>query len=175
MEQQKTLELLTICAEYCAFVEKEEHESVAHFIDKSHKILTLLYLKTSMTQSSSIDEGYCEHFVGEDDWEFIKQNVQKILGQFDNMVSVHEPDAPENELIDLPISECFADVYQDIRNFIEQYKDATEQTRELALYELCFNFKLYWGSRILAVINEFHNLLYAANSPLEDLSTAYTD
>lgn len=167
MNQQKTLELLTICAEYCAFIEKEDHDDVAHFIEKSHKILILLYLKTSLVQNSSIDEGYCEQFVSENDWEFVKQNVQKILGQFDTMVSVHEPDASENELIDLSISECFADVYQDIRNFIEQYKDATMQTRELALYELCFNFKLYWGARILAVINEFHNLLYAAHSPLE--------
>ncbi|MDR1762149.1 MAG: DUF5063 domain-containing protein, partial [Bacteroidales bacterium] len=129
MEQQKTIELLTICAEYCAFVEKTNHKSAMHFIDKSHKILTLLYLKTSLMTTSSIDEGYCEQFVSENDWEFIKQNVQKILGQFDIMVSVHEPDVSENELIDLPISECFADVYQDIRNFIEQYKDATMQTR----------------------------------------------
>ena len=91
------------------------------------------------------------------------------------MVSICEPDSSENELIDLPISECFADVYQDVRNFIEQYKDANMQTRELALYELCFNFKLYWGSRILAIITEFHRILYAANSPLDDLSTDYSD
>lgn len=174
MEQQKILELLTICAEYCAFIEKEEHESTTHFIDKSHKILTLLYLKTSLMPNSSVEEGYCEHFVGEDDWEFIKQNTQKTLGQFDNMVSVREPDSSENEMIDLPISECFADVYQDVRNFIEQYKDANMQTRELALFEFCFNFKLYWGARILAVINEFHTLLYAANSPL-DLAFDFED
>ncbi|MDR2962943.1 MAG: DUF5063 domain-containing protein [Bacteroidales bacterium] len=167
MEHKKILELLAICAEYCAFVEKESHDDAAHFIDKSHKILTLLYLKTAMMPHKSIDEGYCEQFVSENDWEFVKQNVQTILGQFDNMVSVHEPDAGEQELIDLPISECFADVYQDLRNFIEQYKDGSEQTRALALYEFCFNFRLYWGARILAVINEFHTLLYAANSPLE--------
>ena len=164
-----TLEFLTIATEFCAFIEKAEHFSKKDFIEKSQKIISLLYLKAILLEPNSEIDGYCEQIVTEDDWNFIKDAIELKLGSHEGFVDVMEPDNYENsESIQVSISECFADIYQDLREFVERFNDTNDETQELAIFECSLNFKMYWGPRAIAILKEFHSLLFATNSTIEE-------
>ena len=162
------LEFLTVAAEFCAFVEKAEQISKRDFIEKSQKILSLIYLKASLLKQETEIEGYCDQYVTEDDWNFVKDAITAKLGSHETFLEIIEPDNYSNsETVSVSISECFADMYQDLRDFIERYKDGNDEAREIAIFECILQFKMYWGARLLAVLTEFHSLLYASNSSIE--------
>ena len=71
------LEFATVAVEYCAFVTKAADFSKMEFIDKSQKMLSLLYLKASMLPDASEDDldGYLEQFVTELEWQSVQDAV----------------------------------------------------------------------------------------------------
>ena len=58
-------------------------------------------------------------------------------------------------------------ICQDARNFAEQCKDTSDDGLEAAAAEFFMNYKLYWGTRALALMSEFHNLLYASDTTID--------
>lgn len=163
------LDFLTVAAEFCAFVESANDTTKRDFIDTSQKILSLLYLKAMLLPVNTDIEGYCEQYVTEDDWNFIQNLIQEKLGSHEAFIEIIEPDNySDSAATQISISECFADMYQDIRNFIEQYKIGNDETHDVAIYECSLHFKMYWGPKALGVMSEFHNLLFAADSTIDE-------
>ena len=162
MNNSKILDFLTVAAEYCACVEQVAKSQKKDFIETAHKIVCLLYLKASLLPVNEDIDGFCEQFVTEDDWNFIQSSVAQKLGDHDIFITIQEPDTYESgETISVNLSECFADIYQDIRDCIERYRIGNAEMQELAIYDCVLHFKIYWGQRALALVSEMHNLLYS--------------
>lgn len=161
------LEFLTVSKEFCAFLEQQEHESKRFFIDKTQKLLSLLYLKALLLESQTEVDGYCEQFVTEEQWNYIHETIETILGEHDVFIEVHNPESTQDEQDTMPISEALTDIYQDIREWTDRMRTDNDETREVALYECMLQFSMYWGPRALAVMQEFHSLLYASNSTID--------
>jgi len=169
MAESGILDFLTVSTEYCAFVEQIEKLSKRDFVTTAPKLLSFLYVKASLLQCETDVEGYCEQYVTEDDYNFIQSSIAEKLGELDSFLIINEPDNYDSsEELSIRNSECFADIYQDVRDFIERYRSGNEEAQELALFECILNFKLYWGPRLLALLQELHSLSFTASVDLDE-------
>jgi len=90
---QGITEFLTIAAEYCLFIEKTPSLSTFDLLDKSRKILSLLYLKGSLLPKPDYElNEEIETFVTEEDWYLIHDAIQKKLGILDEYYDTQKSD-----------------------------------------------------------------------------------
>jgi hypothetical protein len=157
-----TIEFVTVANEFCKFLETIGTDTTEGFIQKVHKLLPLLYLKTTMLPKlESVYEGFNEHYVTEDDYNFIKASIEIKLGKFDDYEEVIDPLRNEQDEPALTsISENLADIYQDIKNFILLFQVGNEEVMHEALSELFLNFEQYWGQKLVNGLRALHYLVY---------------
>jgi hypothetical protein len=158
-------ELYLASSEYCKLLENLSATSKADFLSGAQKLLNLVYLKAGlMKKPEQVDEGEAEKFVLEDDWEYIKDQASSKLGLSDKFI---ELTLPENEDPDnfesLTLAECFADVYQDLRNFATSFEIGNEESMRASLFDYLENFEKFWGIRALAIMSTIHNLIYGGD------------
>ena len=168
-DKKSIVELVAVVVEFCSTLESTDKLTKKEFIERTQKLLALLYMKTAVLATNAEADDFCEHFVTEKDWEMIRAAVETKLGNHDHYINITEPDNfTSGDSVEICLSECFADIYQDARNFAEQCKDTSDEGLEAAASEFFMNFKLYWGTRALALMSEFHNLLYASDTTIDE-------
>ena len=163
---KSVLEFVTVAAEYVIFAESASESTREDFLLKSQKLLPLLYLQSSLLpeMSTELDE-MPEKFVQEEDWMAVQQGVAKNLGKFDLFTEVYEPITQQQEdAISVSLSECFADVFQDLADFIQTYRMGDTGMMNDALWYCKEHFEQYWGPRLLVLLNNIHNIMYADES-----------
>lgn len=159
------LEFVTVAAEYCAFLETADQNTKSDFFQKSQKLLSVLYLKTSLLQKvEAIYEEGNEKFVGEEDWIYIKNKVVERIGKHEIFVDVYSTVmTKEDDAENISISEVFADIYQDLMDFLTLYRLGHEESMNDALWECQQSFEQYWGGRLLAALSAVHNIIYSGD------------
>ncbi len=162
MFSKNVVEFATVANEYCKFVENTKALSKHNFIDYALKILSLLYLKSlTLPDSEHEEEGEVEKFVSEMDWSRVQQAVSEKLGIHDTFISViSQTQLSGNETEEAELSECFADIYQDLKNFSGIYRLANRIAINGALWECKYNFRHYWGARLLSLLSNLHPLIF---------------
>lgn len=162
---KNVLEFVTVSAEYCAFVETVDQNSKLDFFSKSQKLLSVLYLKTSiLPKVEAIYEDGNEKFVGEEDWIFLKNKIVDKIGQHEVFVDVYSAImSQEDDSENVSLSEIFADIYQDLMDFLTLYRIGHEESMNDALWECQQNFEQYWGSRLLVALSTIHKTLYSGD------------
>lgn len=96
MEQDKKIyseavvEFVTVSAEYCKRLETCQEFGQDDFIDVFCKILPLLYLKASLLVGlvSDEEEGFVEHPVTENDYNYVRNCVADLLMDKDDYLDV---------------------------------------------------------------------------------------
>lgn len=163
---KEVVEFVTVAAEYVRYAESVSKSNRMAFMNVSQKLLSLLYLKASMLPAViPTEEEDIEKYVTEQDWNFIKNSVSKILGDFDVWMVVNEPlMQQEDEGISVCFSECYADIYQDLSDFLQAYRIGSESIMNDALFTCKQNFEQFWGSRLLATLSTIHHLQYGKDS-----------
>ena len=164
------LEFVTVAKEYCVFVEEANKESKLDFINKSQKLLPLLYVKASLIPNiDNVFEEYNEKFVSEDDWTAIQQQIAEKLGSHEIFLDVLEPIVQySDDTISVSLSEIFADIYQDLMNFLTLYRIGTNEQMNDAVWECKNNFEQYWGPRLLSALTAIHSILYSNEELIDD-------
>ncbi|MBR4215384.1 MAG: DUF5063 domain-containing protein, partial [Bacteroidales bacterium] len=131
---KNTIEFLTVANEYCGFLEKSEKYTRKDFVAKMQKILPLLYLKAAMLpESDDYADGEAEVFLSEYDYEYIKNKTSQRLGSVDGYINIFPTEDNYAEYEQAEISECAADIYQDLKNFAENYRSGSEDAMKAAL------------------------------------------
>ncbi|PLX05461.1 MAG: DUF5063 domain-containing protein [Marinilabiliales bacterium] len=157
------LEFVTVAAEYCGYIETFEEDKTSDFLSRSQKILSLLYLKTMLLPEIEAIEEETEKFVTEFDWIRISEKVASRLGEHDLFVEVPESAVLQpDDISSVSLSEIFADIYQDLKDFISLYQMGNHDTMNDALFFCKLNFEQYWGQRLLVTMTAIHNLLHGA-------------
>lgn len=165
----QVLEFITVASEYCALVERMGDLTKMEFIDRSQKIISLLYLKGLLLPTMEYDEEwYPERYVTEHDWMLVQQSVSEKLGSFETYFDLTEPAMlTTGTTINVSTSECFADIYQDIRDFIESYRlnsDTIDESIQGLIVECRNNFENYWGIRAIRLLSELHLMQFSGAS-----------
>lgn len=157
------LEFITVATEFCVTLEQTPDYTRQGFIDKITKLLPLLYLKADMMPEYET-EGFLqtEQFVTEDNYNIVRANIAMILAQHDDFLDVFVEDMKYSDKpILATISENLADIYQDVKNFVMNFKlEAVDDIIMEATAECKENFRLYWGQRLVNVMRPLHELKF---------------
>lgn len=160
---KNVIEFVTVAAEYCSFLENSNQQDSKSFIEKMTKILPLLYLKTSLLPLFEADsDEITERFVTENQYEYIRQQIVNVIGQYDEYLEVFHPDMQYSDSpILASISEDLTDIYQDLKDMIVNFQSANLQIMNDALANCEENFRHFWGQKLLNALRALHNVLYS--------------
>jgi hypothetical protein len=159
------IDFVTVAAEICIFLEHAVEEPRNEFINKSLKLLPLLYLKTAVQElpEPAFDDTP-EKFVSEEDYLFIKEQIEQLLGPEDTYLEVFHPDMA---LSDTPIaafiSENLADIYQELKDFAANYQTMDVDIMNDALLACLQAFGEHWGQKVLNSTRALHAIRYSDN------------
>ena len=166
----KVIEFVTVAAETCLFLEHADEFTKTDFVQKSIKILQLLYLNTSLLGiPEPVFDDIPERFVNEDDYQFVREQVERLLGTDDSYLEVFHPDMA---LSDTPIvafvSENLADIYQEMKDFAANYQLGDIDIMNDALVACLEAFGEHWGQKLLNALRALHAYRYSDGFGMEE-------
>ena len=167
---KNSIEFVTVAAEYCGFIERSREVGKKSFVDTALKILPLLYLKASLLPECELMGGDdLETFVTEDDYEYVRRSIAKVLGAQDDYLEVFHPDMAYS---DTPIKKCIsedlADIYQDLKDFIGVFQSGLNVTMNDSLCVCREHFAEFWGQRLVNTMRALHDVKYHSSSEDDD-------
>lgn len=156
------IDFITVSAEFCVLLEKNEEIDKIDFLGKISKLLPLIYVKASVIPSlEEEEEGYLQEYVTEEDYNYVQNKVWQILKEDDEYLEVFSSEIRYSEApVVATISEGISDIYQDLKNFIAIYADNNEECMYAALAKVNENFKTYWGQKLVNILRPIHEILY---------------
>ncbi|MDR3653916.1 MAG: DUF5063 domain-containing protein [Paludibacter sp.] len=159
---KNVIEFVTVAAETCLFLEHATEFSRNDFIQKSVKILPLLYLNASMIEVPEKEyDDDIEKFVNEDDYQFVRVQIEELLGNDDLYLETFHPDMA---LSDTPIaafiSENVADIYQELKDFAANYQLGDVDIMNDVLVNCLDAFGEHWGQKLLNCLRALHALRF---------------
>ena len=158
IKSTQVLELIRVAHEFCVFTESIESKDTTEILSFYQKVLPLLYLKGSLIPTVTVsDERFNERYVNEEFWETVFMNFKT---KFDKDEYFWIVDA-NNEPMKASIAEHFADIYQDLKDFVILFQNNRLAAKENAVFEVKKFFAIHWGPRLTAVLPTIHQLLYA--------------
>lgn len=163
--ERNTLEFVTVALEFCTFIEKAKDLALFDFVDKSTKILPLLYLKAALLPDVERDEDVdLELVVTEDMYESVRESISGLLGEYDAYLETFHPDMQYSDApIAAFISENLADVYQDAGNFVALFRQGNEEIMQEAIAICRQNYMDFWGQPLLNALKALHAVRYSVN------------
>jgi hypothetical protein len=159
---KNVIEFVTVAAETCLFLEHTGDFSRTDFIQKSVKLLPLLYLKTSLLDiPETVFDDTPERFVTEEDYQFVHEQLEDILGTEDSYLEVFHPDmAISDTPIAAFISENLSDIYQELKDFAANYQLADTDIMNDALAACLEAFGQHWGQKLLNALRALHAIRF---------------
>ncbi len=156
------VEFVTVGVEFCTLVERANEGNRDEYLLKLARILPLLYLKATMLPDEENDRAdELETYVTEEQYEYIRANVGRLLGKDDDYLEVFEADMAFSDTpIVASISEGIADIYQDIRDLLEIYRLGNELLSQVAIARCRRNFVSFWGQSLVNVLRPLHTLCF---------------
>lgn len=159
-----SIEFLTVAVEFCKFIEQAEDMQPDDFTDKLSKLLPFLYLKASLAQPDSAFEEPLDHSVDELTYNSVRNALEGVFGDRDRYLTASHPDIKLSDtVINASISEDVADVYQSVKNFVDLARLGDEELMDKALAECKFDFREYWGARLLNALVAIHDIVVNPN------------
>lgn len=155
------LEFVTVAAEYCAMLERLEEYDKKILVDRMQKLLPLLYLKASLLPKiNSEEEGVLQSYITESDWNAIFFGMKDKLGEDADYLEVFDDRMEDSDApIVASLAENFADIYQDLRDFLTNFHLGTEEIIIEALWQLNQNFSDYWGQYTVNALRAIHHII----------------
>ena len=163
--QREAIEFVTVAKEFVLFLETARDFSKDDFIDRSVKILPLLYLKgTLLPEIEDYDESFSEKFVDEAAWSYIQQVTSSKLDEDDDFIQLQDACMMSSmDSLSVGLSEIYADLYQEMADVVGAYRIANDETMLVALACCRNNFPEYWGVRLLSLLKALHEIKYRQN------------
>jgi len=160
--QKESIEFATVAKEFLAFMEVAKYMSSEEFIDTSLNLLPLVYMKgIRLPKIDDYNEDYAEKFVDESTWSYIQQTAAAKLGEDDEYVQIQDISVVNNvDFLNVGLSELYADLYQELGDFIGAYRLAQEETMIAALFFCKQNLAAYWGIRLLVLLENLHKIKF---------------
>lgn len=159
---KNVIEFVTVVAETCLFLERVEGLSRNEFLLQAIKLLPLLYFKAvAVEMPEPIYDDPAERFVTEEDYLFVREKIEQLLGNDNVYLEVFHPDMKFSDTpIAVLISEDMADIYQEIKDFASNYSLGMPEIMNDALIECLETFREHWGQKLLNCLRALHALRY---------------
>lgn len=159
----RLLDIVTLAKEYCETCQEASQLSKIEFTDKILDLLPRLYWNF-FDLSAGVSLGEMEYFsdyVDESYYEEIKGGIAAIMGSSDIFLETFEEDMKYSETpISASISECLADLFQPLFNFISIVHDSEGGQLEEAFLNCKEEFENYWSQTLCNVLRALNNIKY---------------
>jgi len=167
---KNVIEFVTVAAETCLFLEHAAELPRTDFVQKSIKLLPLLYLDASLLEiPETVFDDAPEKFVNEDDYQFVREQVEQLLGVDDSYLEVFHPDmAISDTPIAAFVSENLADIYQELKDFAASYQLGDIDIMNDALAACLEAFGEHWGQKLLNALRALHALRFSDGFGVEE-------
>ena len=164
------VEFVTVGVEYCSLIERANEMERVEFNLKLVRMLPLLYLKATLLPADEVDEAdELEYYVTEEQYEYLRASISKLLGEADDYLEVFEADMAYSDTpLAAAISEGLADIYQDVRDLLEIYRMGNEELSRAAICRCRRNFVSYWGQKLVNVMRPLHSIAWADTHECDD-------
>lgn len=164
------LAVTSLAAGYCSLLENARTMERADFIAELLSSLPRIY--TSFMQLRVPEEDilpdyeYFPEYVDEVFYDSVRRNTETLLGPDDIFLETFEEDMKYSDTpIAASISECLADIFQPLYNFICVVKES-EGEQSVAAYRECREaFSSYWAQTLCNVMRPLNHLYF--NHPEE--------
>ncbi len=160
------IEFVAVAGEYCSFLEQAGGFAKRDFVDKSRKILPLLYYKATLIPPTEpfFEEG-TERSVTEEEWDTIHNTIRARLGSHDDYPEILDPVARDtDDRVGGSIAENMADIFQDVKDFVMVYRMGTVEMMNDALWECMQHFDQGWGQKLLNGLRALHHLIHGGHN-----------
>jgi hypothetical protein len=160
---RNVIEFVAVANEFCKYAEHASELKGDELLKVLQRILPLMYLKASLLPALNpyFEDGN-EKFVTESDWVRIHETLREKFGTADDYLEVFDEKMNESEgPVTSSISENFADIYQDIKDFLLLYQTGTNEVMNDAVWECRLNFETFWGQKLLNSMRQVHKFIYS--------------
>ena len=158
---KNVIEMLTVANEYCLFLEKAGDYPLDQILSFLQKICPLIYLKASLLpEIKEVQDESAEHFVTEENWEAILNSLQVKFGNNDLYYYLDLNEKSNLDAVPSTLSETFADIYQDLKDFVLLYQKPQKSSMEYAVYDCKRLFETRFGFRLVNAQKALHYLVY---------------
>lgn len=191
--RRRLLDVTALAAGYCNAVETAGEYEKREFVASMLQLLPKLYIEFNdivpcrpnpdneeEAEDGSFDEfsminleeecmpGYYGSYVDEDYYENIRRHIGNLLGPDDTFLETFEEDMKYSDTpIAASVSECLADIFQSLYNFIAVVKESDGDELEGA-YRVCHeDFVEYWSQTLCNVLRALNNIFYTSASASE--------
>lgn len=157
---KENIEFVAAAKEYLVLLENSKNILKKNFVEDSLKILTMLYFKSLfLTNIDFYQDEITQKFVNETHWAYFQNLISEILGEDDEIVQVQDINIiSDADYFNVPLSELFADVYQEMGDLIASYRIEDEELMASALQFCAKNFYSYWGIRVIELLKHLHTI-----------------
>lgn len=160
---QSVLDFVRVSTEYCKYIEQCQNSSLADFTRVMRGLLPMVYLKLTLMGDVSEVAGWNDRKLTEEDYDFVRSSVAQIMADKDDFLDVFVEDFKYSEQPVLcTVSECLADIYQQLRELVETFREGYEEAMEVALAEVVEEFRMQWGQKLLNALRAIHDVCFNA-------------
>lgn len=164
--REKILAVTALSAEYCRALQTCRDMEPEEFTDRMVNLLPRLYLaftdvEPDETMALSEEDEYFETYVDEDFYDSIRRGVEVLLGPDDTFLETFEENMKYSDTpIAASVSECLADIFQPLFNFISIVRDSEGEKAEAAYRNCREDFAAYWAQTLCNVLRALNNIKY---------------
>ncbi len=167
------LQIVKTGNDFCLLAEQAYSNTKENFVKEMLKITSQLYAQTiNLEYPKNLPDENIQKFVSEADWTFIESSIKEKLGENNRLIQLKEPEHPE-ETTETEISECIADTYQTVKDFILLYELAYENSTLAGIKEYLELFHFHTGPRLLLIMSELHDILFSSEELINDSHNTY--
>lgn len=173
---RQVVEFAASANEYCKYLEGIEAVKGIEILKVMQRLLPFIYLRASLLPMlEPILEDGNEKTVTEFDWTRLHDALLQKIGNNDPFPVIVDLGDPADGLYTGSISEYLADIYQDLKDFIVNYRSANEEVMNDAVWEVLMNFEEFWGQKLLVVLGAIHRVLYSPGDESDSNVTGEPD
>lgn len=165
-----SIAFIGLCNEYCKALEEARESSRSEFIADMLRLLPRIYISASdLNLGESYYDSYIESSLDEDYYDSIRRDIESLMGPADIYLEVFEEDMKYSDTpIAASISECLADIFQILYNFLAMVKDSPEEFILSSIAAVKDDFGAYWGQTLCNVLRALNHLRYNNADSEED-------
>ena len=162
-ETNRLLDIVSMAKSYCEVCQESIHYTKQEFIDRILDLLPRIYWNF-FDLSSRVSLGESEYFseyVDEGLYEEVRKGIASILGSSDTFLETFEEDMKYSETpITSSVSECLADIFQPLFNFVSIVHDSEGAQLEEAYISCKEDFENYWSQTLCNALKALNNIKY---------------
>jgi hypothetical protein len=155
-------EFTTLALEFCQMMEKAGKQRTGELFNHLQQSLPLIYAKGSQLPKPKYRyEEESLRFVKEDDYARIHDALQQKIELFFGIAQMSPGTRPnEVELMSFALAETFADIYEELKNYVKLFEMGIPQAMNDAVWICRTNFEQQFGTKILESLKSLHQLIY---------------